>query len=127
MFKHFPFIKQLNEKDCGVCSLAMIIKYYGGNYTLNELRKLTNTNNHGTTAYHLIEASKKIGFTAKGIKCKFDDLNKDNFILPCIAHLKYESSGHYIVIYKVDFKKKTIVIADPANKIKTITFNDILL
>lgn len=126
MFKHYPFIKQLNEKDCGVCSLAMIIKYYGGNYTLNELRKLTNTNNHGTTAYHLIEASKKIGFTAKGIKCKFDDLNKDNFILPCIAHLKYENSGHYIVIYKVDFKKKIIVIADPANKIKTITFNEFI-
>ncbi len=126
MFKHFPFIKQLNEKDCGVCSLAMIIKYYGGNYTLNELRKLTNTNNHGTTAYHLIEASKRIGFTAKGIKCKFDDLNKDNFVLPCIAHLKYESSGHYIVIYKVDFKKKTIVIADPASKIKTIIFDDFI-
>ena len=124
MFKHYPFVKQLNEKDCGVCCLAMIIKYYGGNYTLNELRQMTNTNKQGTNAYHLIEASKKIGFNAKGIKCKLENLNKDNLIIPCIAHLKINNNGHYIVIYEVNFKKKTIIIADPANKIKKISYQE---
>ena len=38
----YPLVKQEGLKDCGPCSLAMIIKYYGGNvstYYLEDLIK----------------------------------------------------------------------------------------
>ena len=40
--------------DCGICCLASIIKYYGGNVSLENLRYFTETNNYGTNAYELI-------------------------------------------------------------------------
>ena len=124
MFKHYPFIKQYNEKDCGVCSLSMIIKYYRGNYTLEELRNLTKTTKKGTTAFHIIEASRQIGFKAKGVKCKLEKIDNNDLILPCIAHFKYDTGGHYVVIYKIDFKRQIIIIADPATKLKKMTFKE---
>ena len=63
----YPFVKQLDLKDCGVSCLSMIISYYHGFVPIEILRDLTNTNKDGTTAYHIIEASKKLGFNAYGI------------------------------------------------------------
>ena len=125
MFKKYPFVKQEGIRDCGVASLLMIIKYYKGNISLNTLRELTKTNKNGTTAYHLIEASKNLGFRAMGVKCEFNNIKKDNLILPCIAHVTLDNAyHHYIVIYEINFHKKELLIADPASQIKKISFTD---
>ncbi len=125
MFKRYPFIKQEGLKDCGVFSLLMIIKYYNGNVSVEQLRDMTKTTKNGTTAYHLLEAAKKVGLNAKGIKCKIDDLKTDKVILPAIAHVTINNSyNHYIVIYEINFKKQTILIADPATKMKKISFDE---
>ena len=56
---------------------------------------------------------------AKGVKCELEDLTKDNLVLPAIAYVTVDQSyNHYVVIYEINFNKKTILIADPANKIK---------
>ena len=125
MFKRYPFVKQEGIKDCGVASLLMIIKYYKGYVGIEELRDMTKTDKKGTTAYHLIEAAKKIGFEAIGIKCTINDITKNKVILPCIAHVTLEDSYyHYVVVYEVNFNKKEVLIADPSNKIKRISFDD---
>lgn len=125
MFKKYPFIKQKGLKDCGVASLMMIIKYYKGKISFEELRDLTKTNKNGTTAYHVMEAANKLGFDAKGIKCKLEDLNEENIVLPAIAHVVIDKTyNHFVVIYKINFKKKTLLIADPNNKLKTIKFEE---
>ena len=125
MFVGYPFVKQQGIKDCGVSSLLMVIKYYKGNVSFDQLRDMTKTNKNGTTAYHLIEAAKEIGFDAKGVKCNLEDLNKDNVVLPAIAHITINDSlHHFVVIYKINFKKKTLIIADPADKIKKMTFTE---
>ena len=122
--KKYPIVKQIGEKDCGAASLAMIINYYNGNYSLDELRDLTNTNRNGTTAYDLVEAATKIGFDASCYKCYLEDINKNNIVLPCIANVIIEGKyKHFIVIYEIDFEKKKIIIADPAQGIKKISFN----
>ncbi len=124
MFKKYPFVKQEGIKDCGVASLMMIIKYYKGNISFEKLRDISKITKTGTTAYHLIEAAKTLGFDAKGVKCKLEDLNKENVILPAIAHVVIDQTyHHYIVIYEVNFTKKTLLIADPNDNIKKITFD----
>lgn len=103
----------------------MIINFYGGNLPIDQIRDLTKTDKNGTTAFHIIEACKSIGFNADGIKSSLEQLNKENLILPCIAHVVIDGKyKHFVVIYKIDFKNKKIIIADPSCSIKKITFSE---
>lgn len=122
VFNKYPFIKQRSLSDCGVACLLMILNYHHGNIDYEYIRDLTNTDTKGTTAYHLIEGAKKLGFKAYGIKCELDNINQ--MILPAIAHLKLETGYHYVVIYKINKKDETIIVADPVDKIKKYSFLD---
>lgn len=119
----FKRIKQEGFKDCGPSCLLNIIRQYKGNIDINDLKEMCKTDKTGTTAYHLIEASKKLGFESYGIRCNLKDLKKENVILPCIAHVIINNSyNHYVVIEKIDFKKKKILINDPMGTLKYWSF-----
>ena len=120
----YSFIKQDGLKDCGVACISMILKHYGGFINHEKLCDLTKTTKNGTTAYNLVETLKKIGFDSYGIKY---ELNKqaDKIILPAIAHVVIDNSyNHFVVIYEIDFEKECLIVADPASKIKRMTFNE---
>ena len=103
----------------------MIIKYYGGYVKKSKLIEMTKTNKNGTTAFHLKEALLNLGFDVKGVSCTLNDINKDNIILPCIANVIIDNSyKHFVVIYEINFKKKYLVIGDPADKIKKVSYTD---
>jgi len=120
----YPFVKQKDLKDCGCCCLLMLTRYYGGGVSLEYLRELTNTSKRGTTAYDLIEGSKKLGFNSIGVRGNINDL--DNTKTPCIAHVVINKSyEHFIVIYKVDKKKNRLLIADSnKNNLTKISFDE---
>lgn len=120
----YPFEKQSDLKDCGVCSLLMLTRYYGGDVSKEYLRKLTNTNKSGVSAYSLLEGAKVLGFSGYGVKGDFRFLKKKE--LPCIAHVIINKSyQHFIVIYGIDFKHNKLTIADPSkNQISKITFKE---
>ena len=124
MFKR-NLIRQDGFKDCGPTCLSMIIKHYKGYIDINELKEMCKTDKNGTTAYHLIETAKKCGFESYGVKCNLEDINKNNIILPCIAHVILNNSyKHYVVIKKIDYKKKKITVYDPIGTIKTYTYKN---
>lgn len=121
--KKYPFEKQIGLKDCGVASLKMIIKYYGGDYPIENLRILTNTSKSGTSAYDLIEGAKKIGLDSAGYEVKLEDI--DPKILPVIAYTVIDKIyQHYVVIYEINYKKQELTIGDPATKLKKIKIED---
>ena len=121
--KKYPFEKQIGLKDCGVASLKMIIKYYGGDYPIENLRILTNTSKSGTSAYDLIEGAKKIGLDSAGYEVKLEDI--DPKILPVIAYTVIDKIyQHYVVIYEINYKKQELIIGDPATKLKKIKMED---
>lgn len=102
----------------------MIIEYYKGHMEMENIRNLLKLNTQGTTAFHIVEGAKKIGFEAKGVKCNIEDMNEDNMVLPCIANVIINKTyKHFIVIYKIDFIKKRLLIADPSNKLMYISFD----
>ncbi len=112
-------------KDCGVACLQMIIKYYGGSVRKNTLIDMTKTNKDGTTAYHLKDTLINLGFEAKGISCNLGDISINDITLPCIANVIIDKSyKHFIVIYEINFDKKYLIIGDPADKIKKISFDE---
>ena len=110
-------VRQQDEKDCGVCSLLSIIRYYKGNVPLEQLRLDARTNNEGTTALSLVQAGKKYGFDAIGMKVEnVNDIKR----LPAIAHLNLKQGySHYVVIEKIT--KDKIILMDP-EKGKVIKF-----
>ena len=122
----YPFVKQVDLKDCASCSLLMIIKYYNGFVPLEKLRDITKTTKLGVNAYNLCEGAKEVGFEAECLKVSIDDLDNKEIFLPLIAHVTINNYGHYVVIYKVNKKKKYLIIGDPASKVKKITFEEFL-
>ena len=110
-------------KDCGICCLLSIIRFYGGEVSKEYLRELTNTTKDGVTLYNLLEASKVIGFNAVGLSGKIEDINVND--LPCIAHININKKfKHFIVIYKINSEKHQLTIMDPAKGKKTISFSE---
>ncbi len=104
-------VLQEGRMDCGVCCLLSIIRFYGGEVSLEYLRKITNTNKDGVSAYNLIEAAKSFGMDACGMCGELENIDINN--LPCIAHININANyQHFVVIYKIDSKKITIM--DPA-------------
>lgn len=113
-FKKYPLVKQSGLKDCGVSCMLMLIRYYKGNAGVEYLRDLTKTNKKGTTAHHIIEGMKSLGFESYGIRCSIDDLMSENIVLPTIAHITVdEKYKHFVVIYEINKTKKIITYADP--------------
>ncbi len=115
-------VKQNGYKDCAVACLLSIIKYYNGSIAREELSYLIKTDENGTAAYHMIEGMKKIGFDGYGIKKSIDNISSE--ILPVIAHVQINNILHYIVIYKINLKRKYFSIMDPAYGMKKVSFDE---
>lgn len=119
-------VRQDGIKDCGVCCLLSIIKFYGGELSLEYLRGVTNTSKSGVSALDLIDAVKKIGFDAYGVAGDLEKIEVSD--LPCIAHLiinkKYK---HFVVIYGIDSKKRKVVVMDPAIGKRVLNFSQFRL
>lgn len=116
-------IKQHDIKDCGVCSLQCIISYYKGFVPLEKLRLDTHTNEEGTSALNLINASQKYGFDSVGVKV--DTLFNDSIKLPAIAHVTNKLGiDHFVVIYKIT--SQSVYLMDPAKGKVTMTNSEFL-
>lgn len=123
--RKYKLVKQDNLKDCGAASLASIIAYYDGYVPLEILREKTKTDKNGTTAYDIVNVAKELGFESYGIKCELESIEKTNLPLPAIAYTIINNSyKHFMVIYDIDYKRKKVVIADPATKIKKMSFSE---
>ncbi len=116
-------IKQHDITDCGAACLATISKQNGYNIGITKIREVAGTDKQGTSAYGVIKAAEKLGFSAKGVKGDKEAFFSE-FPLPCIAHVIVDGSlMHYVVIHKIT--KKQVIIADPAVgivKLKTEEF-----
>ncbi len=114
--KNMKIVRQRDFKDCGVCSLLSIVRYYHGDIPLEQMRIDANVTREGTSALNLILAAEKYGFDAQGMH--YDNLD-DIKTLPAIVHLKMDNYTHFVVIYKIS--KDKVVLMDPA-KGKVVLF-----
>ena len=119
-------VLQDGAKDCGICCLLSIIRFYGGDVSKEYLREITNTSKDGVSFYQLIEASKLIGLDAVGMSGDITQIDENN--LPCLAHIIVNKSyKHYVVIYKIDKEKQLVTLMDPAKGKKIISFSEFKL
>lgn len=115
-FRKKHYRPQVDMRDCGVASLAMIFGYYGSYYSLATLRELAKTTQEGTTAFGLVKVAEGEGFETRAIKADMSLFDED-IIYPFIAHvLKNGNLMHYYVVTGCD--KNNIHIADPDPTVK---------
>ena len=113
-------------KDCGICCLLSIIRYYGGEISKEYLREITNTTKDGVSLYHLKKAAEMIGFQAQAVTGKIENIEINN--LPCIAHIIVNKTfHHFVVLYQINDKKKQVVLMDPSKGKKTISISEFSL
>jgi ATP-binding cassette, subfamily B, bacterial HlyB/CyaB len=112
--RRYPALLQLSETDCGAACLAMILRYYGKQVSINRLRDLANVSRDGATLYSVAEAAEQLGFTTRGIRASWDYLSKVE--TPAIAHWE---GFHYIVLYKAT--PDHVIVADPAIGLRKLT------
>lgn len=112
MFSKKDYRMQVDWKDCGVACLAMILSYYGSDYSLAYLRTLTKTGLNGTTAFGLVKAGEALGLMCQPLKLDLENLASAVMVKPILVHVVKEGKfPHYYVVYQVT--DSSIYLADP--------------
>ena len=116
-FRKKHYRSQMDQKDCGVASLAMVFGYFGSYYSLARLRELAKTTINGTTALGLVKAAEILGFEPQAIQADMTLFDSPNLIFPFVVHvLKDKELFHYYVVTGMD--KQNIHIADPDPEVR---------
>ncbi|MEW4354601.1 peptide cleavage/export ABC transporter ComA [Streptococcus pneumoniae] len=116
-FEKRHYRPQVDSRDCGVASLAMVFGFYGSYHSLASLREMAKTTMEGTTAFGLVKVAQELGFETRAIKADMTLFDMEDLTYPFIAHvLKEGKLLHYYVVIGQD--KKSIHIADPDPAVK---------
>ncbi|MHC9533461.1 peptide cleavage/export ABC transporter [Dellaglioa sp. L3N] len=106
------YVAQVDEMDCGVAALSMILKYYASSYSLAYLRQKAKTDLEGTSALGLMKTAEDLGFETKAVQADMSLFDVKDVPFPFIAHvLKNGELLHYYVVLSVERDK--LLIADP--------------
>lgn len=115
-FKKF-FVLQQDMTDCGVACLSSILKYYGHETSLEEIRGYSGTSTSGTTLLGLKEAADKIGLKTEGYEAGIQELKE--LSAPCILHVIIDKRlAHFVALWKYENGK--FLISDPSIGFKTL-------
>ena len=113
------FTRQHDQSDCGVAALLSVIRYFGGDESLDRLREISGTSRQGTTLLGIFQAAQGLGLTAKALQAEGIE-NLKTAAFPCILHIvKDERLQHYVVCY--GFANGSFTIGDPASGIQAMT------
>ena len=120
MVKHkrrVPYIEQVEQSECGLSALAMILSYYYCEYSLIELRERWSIGRDGLNLLFLKKIAIELKCQVKGFK-----VNDIKLIpVPSILHI---NNNHFVVVEKVN--KKHVKIVDPDKGKYKMTIEDFL-
>ena len=111
---------QQDAMDCGPSCLAMIVKYYGKDVSIEQLRKICSLGKDGVSLLGISKAAETIGLKTIGGRLSLNTLAHE-IPLPCIVHW---NQNHFVVVYKIkkhNKEKYTVYVADPGKGHVTYT------
>lgn len=98
------YVAQVDEMDCGVAALAMVLKHYGSTYSLAYLRQKAKTDLEGTSALGLMKTAESLDFETKAIQADMSLFEVEDLPLPFIAHVIKEGGLlHYYVVLSIKY------------------------
>lgn len=106
------YTRQVDEQDCGVAALSMVLKNYNSEYTLAYLRQKAKTDMDGTTISGILDASYAVGLKAKAYQADMSVFKMEDIAYPFVVHvLKKQELHHYYTIFFS--KEDELIIGDP--------------
>ncbi|AKG24628.1 peptidase C39 [Calothrix sp. 336/3] len=107
LWRAYPFIPQQGNSDCGAACLAMVSRYWGKRFSINNLRNLAQTNQQGASLPALAHAAEELGYDALAVRASLHKLELQTY--PWIAHWQ---GIHYVVVWYI--RGDRVLISDPA-------------
>ena len=115
-------VLQHDSSDCGAACLVSAIKYYGGNSNIEKIRRLSGTNQTGSSLLGLYQAAKTHGMDATGYEASVKDIIEYDNIL--ILHVTPDKGlEHYILCFGYESGK--FIIWDPAKGLTMLSEYDL--
>jgi ATP-binding cassette subfamily B protein len=99
--------------DCAAACLATILRVYRRRISIARIRHYAGTDRNGTNILGIVEAARRLGFEAKGVRGDLEALRE--VPLPCVAHVFRNNFLHFVVVHGITGQQ--IVLADPARGI----------
>ncbi len=112
--KQFPAVLQTHGSECAAACITMVCKHYQKDFTLGQIRELTNLSAENLSPLAIITGAETLGFSAKAFALKLNELG--NLKLPAIVGWQ---GYHYVVLYRLT--AKDVYIADPASGLLKLT------
>jgi ABC-type bacteriocin/lantibiotic exporter with double-glycine peptidase domain/CRP-like cAMP-binding protein len=112
--RRFPFVRQIDEMDCGAACIAMLCRYFGYDVSMSSIRSAVGTDVSGTTLSGLIRGGEEIGLSMRAIKSSPERL--DALPLPAILHWE---GNHWLIAERVAGDRVRLV--DPARGPRTVS------
>jgi ATP-binding cassette, subfamily C, bacteriocin exporter len=107
-------VKQRDITDCGAACLSSISAFYKLHIPVSRIRQIAGTDKKGTNILGMVEAAKKMGFMAKGVRGEWESLFK--IPKPAIAHVVVNKVlHHFVVVVATDGKHITIMDSADGN------------
>jgi len=111
--RRFPFVRQIDEMDCGAAALGMICRHFGRKVSLARIRRLCFTSTDGTSLKAICSAATELGLAARALKVT--PRNLPQMPMPAIVHWE---GNHWLVVF--DVGPRHVRVADPASGIRRI-------
>ena len=106
-------VEQHDLSDCGIACLLTVLRSFGGNIPLSQLREWSGTSRSGSTMLGLQQAAHKIGINAEGFEAEISHLKSLHY--PAILHVINEYGlNHFVVCFGYHELIDSFEISDPA-------------
>src|SRR5690349_10357575 len=66
--RRIPFVQQMQWSDCGAACLAMVLKSFGREVDLEDVRHVTGVDREGVDAVSLLRGAEFYGLRGRGLK-----------------------------------------------------------
>jgi ATP-binding cassette, subfamily C, bacteriocin exporter len=114
----FPTVEQASPVDCGAAALLSVLRYWGGNASLPEVRSLAATGLHGASILGLCRAARALGLVPDAARGTYADLRRER--TPCIVHLVLpDGRQHFAVLRSAG--ATTVQVGDPAGQLNRLS------
>lgn len=124
--ENFPLYEQPDGISCGPTSCRMLLEYYGHQYPLDEIRKVTKTDwwldeendieIGGSTIEYVKEAMNHFGVPSTIKKCSIEDLKQLVYEKrPPIVLLRSGDGPYWHYVVAIGYTEDQIIVADPGD------------
>ena len=112
--RRFPFVRQIDQFDCGAACVAMLCRAFGHNVSLPFVRQSVGTGVDGTSLRGIQRGGELAGLEVRALKASKDRL--DTLPLPAILHWQ---GNHWIVLFAVS--EQRVRVADPGRGVRDLS------